>query len=40
MLIFELQCDMVLIGQQQRGQVVEIGVLRNGNKMTLKVIPQ
>jgi hypothetical protein len=31
---------MSLMGQQQRGQPLEIGILRDGKKMTLKVIPQ
>jgi hypothetical protein len=38
--VANLNTYMVLMGQQQRGQPLEIGVLRNGKKMTLKVIPQ
>ncbi|HMF18365.1 MAG TPA: M28 family peptidase [Gemmataceae bacterium] len=38
--VANLNTYMVLMGQQQRGQPLEIGVLRDGKKMTLKVIPQ
>jgi hypothetical protein len=38
--VANLNTYMVLMGQQQRGQPLEIGILRDGKKMTLKVIPQ
>lgn len=35
-----LETYMVMMGMQQVGQAVEIGVLREGKKVTLKVVPQ
>jgi hypothetical protein len=31
---------MAVMGEQQRGRAIEVGVIRNGKKMTLKVVPQ
>ena len=38
--VANLNTYMVLMGQQQRGQPLEIGIVRDGKKMKLKVIPQ
>ena len=31
---------MAVMGRQRRGQPLELSVLRNGKKLTLKVVPQ
>jgi hypothetical protein len=38
--VSNLQVYMVLMGEQRRGQAIEIGIVRDGKKMTLKVVPQ
>src|SRR5581483_3371651 len=35
-----LQTYMVIMGQQRSGQALEVGVLRDGKKLTFKVVPQ
>ncbi|MBM4069088.1 MAG: M28 family peptidase [Planctomycetes bacterium] len=38
--VSNLNTYMVILGQQARGQPVAVGVMRDGKKLTLKVIPQ
>lgn len=38
--VSNLNTYMVILGQQTRGQPVAVGVLREGKKLTLKVVPQ
>jgi Peptidase family M28/PDZ domain len=38
--VTNLNTYMVLMGQQRRGEPMEIGILRDGKKLTLKIVPQ
>lgn len=38
--VSNLNTYMVILGQQTRGQPVAVGVLRDGKRLTLKVVPQ
>jgi aminopeptidase YwaD len=38
--IKSLNAYMVIMAQQQSGQTLEVGILRDGKKLTLKVVPQ